>query len=109
MFLFRLLCGSFLLVGLILLPAVLVTWFILVIVAAVRTSNGETFISYTCLWPGSAEGVHNLELTETKGLRSGSWEVTLTVEGQIVLQHQIEIEGDYDAWDPISQPQTDCK
>jgi hypothetical protein len=32
-----------LLVGLILLPAVLVTWFILVIMAAVKTSNGQTY------------------------------------------------------------------
>ena len=32
-----------LLVGLIALPAVLITWFVLVIVAAVRASNGENY------------------------------------------------------------------
>lgn len=32
-----------LLVGIILLPAVLIAWFVLVIIAAVRTSNGEQY------------------------------------------------------------------
>ena len=64
------------------------------------SNNGIEWIRYECIWPGPADGVDNIAFIEPYGLRSGIWVITITVNGQVLLQKQIEIEGDWDYWDP---------
>ena len=72
-------------------------------------NNGDVYISYACDWPGPKSGRHSVELYEAKGLRSGIWELTITVDGELLFQESFEIEGDWDAWDPVAEVQGECK
>lgn len=68
----------------------------------VRTwkSNGEVWVSYTCAWPGPTAGIVTVPLNEPVGLRSGTWEITITIDGTVLLQEQIQVNGTWDKWKP---------
>jgi len=64
------------------------------------TMGGNEWIKYDCTWNGSESGHDSVSLTEPKGLHSGTWEVTIIVNGQVLLSEQIYISGNWDYWDP---------
>ena len=66
------------------------------------TSNGQEYVRYDCIWPGPGSGVDDeVVLTHSRGLRAGTWELTIRVEGQTVLQEQITLTGNHDYWRPV--------
>ncbi len=64
------------------------------------TMDGKEWIRYECLWSGSENGRDSVKLTEPKGLHSGTWELTITVNDEILLREQINVSGNWDYWDP---------
>lgn len=62
--------------------------------------NGREWIKYDCIWTGNENGRDSVKLTEPKGLHSGTWELTIIVNGEILLSEQISISGNSDYWDP---------
>jgi hypothetical protein len=63
-------------------------------------SDGREWIRYQCLWPGPESGTDQVQLTEPNGLGSGFWELTITIDGEVLLQEEIMIEGNWEFWDP---------
>jgi hypothetical protein len=61
--------------------------------------KGE-WIRYQCTWPGPEDGVQSIRLTEPLGLHAGTWEVTVTVDGQEILREAVEVAGSETYWDP---------
>jgi hypothetical protein len=55
-------------------------------------------VRYTCTWPGPAGGVDNVTLVEPDQLHSGMWEVTITVDGQVLMREQVQVEGNVTYW-----------
>jgi len=45
--------------------------------------------------------VDEITLTEPDGLHSGTWEVTITIDGFTVLKEAILVAGDWDFWHPV--------
>jgi hypothetical protein len=64
------------------------------------TMNGNEWIKYDCIWTGQTNGHDAVTLTEPQGLHSGIWEVTIIVNGVILLQEQIKVTGNWTYWDP---------
>ena len=65
------------------------------------TMNGSEWIRYQCVWPGPSAGTDSLSLREPQGLHSGTWEVTITVNGNVLLREQFQVQGDWGYWDPV--------
>ena len=63
-------------------------------------NRGEEWVRYQCIWPGPASGQDLVPITEPDGLRSGQWEVTIQVNGAVVLQDGFTVEGDWSYWSP---------
>lgn len=61
--------------------------------------RGE-WVRYDCIWPGPESGVTEVTLTEPNGLHSGAWEMTLILNGEVLLREQIFVEGAWSAWYP---------
>jgi hypothetical protein len=55
---------------------------------------------YECAWPGPENGLFEITLTDPQGLRSGEWIVTVLVDGRVLLQESLWIEGNYEHWNP---------
>lgn len=64
------------------------------------TMNGKEWIKYDCTWTGNENGRESVKLTEPKGLHSGTWELTVIVDGNVLLNEKITVSGDWDYWDP---------
>jgi len=62
--------------------------------------NGMEWIRYSCNWDGPSSGTEVLALREPKGLHSGTWEITIFVDNEVVLKDQITVTGDWTYWDP---------
>ena len=62
--------------------------------------NGMEWIKYTCNWDGPISGTEILTLKEPKGLHSGTWEITIFVNDEVVLKDQITVIGNWTYWDP---------
>lgn len=71
--------------------------------AYVRTwaRSGKEWIKYICTWPGPTDGKDVVILSEPKGLRSGVWEMTITINGTVLLREKVQIQGEYTFWDPV--------
>jgi serine/threonine-protein kinase len=65
------------------------------------TSNDEEYVRYDCTWPGPQNGVDALQLFHTSGLRNGAWQLTIRVDGDILLQERIMLTGAHDVWLPV--------
>ncbi|HIP72057.1 MAG TPA: serine/threonine protein kinase, partial [Anaerolineae bacterium] len=66
-------------------------------------SNGEPWVIYNCAWDGPTNGIERIHLWDTEvGLRSGEWEVTVTINSKIVLQESITVQGSYNDFIPVS-------
>ncbi|MCK4793965.1 MAG: hypothetical protein KAV87_60120 [Desulfobacteraceae bacterium] len=68
--------------------------------ARVWSMDGQEWIRYQCTWPGPNTGTDTVSLKEPTGLHSGTWEVTITVNGMVLLREQIQVEGNWTFWDP---------
>jgi hypothetical protein len=64
------------------------------------TRNGVEWARYQCAWPGPESGLEQITLTEPNGLASGTWQVTITIDGVIVLQETLVVQGTWNYWDP---------
>lgn len=64
------------------------------------TWNSQEWVRYECAWPGPASGIDTVSLREPDGLRSGNWEVTISVNGTVLLQEQVMVEGNWSYWYP---------
>lgn len=64
------------------------------------TMDGREWIKYDCTWTGSENGRESIKLTEPKGLHSGTWELTIIVDGNVLLSEQINVSGSWDYWNP---------
>ena len=62
--------------------------------------DGQEWVRYECMWPDPEDGVFEVTLSEPMGLHSGTWTVTVTVDGKELLREQLEIQGTWDNWDP---------
>jgi serine/threonine-protein kinase len=62
------------------------------------TMNGLEWVRYTCNWPGPESGVDAVTLVEPDQLHSGTWEVTIVVDGQVLLREQVQVEGNVTYW-----------
>jgi hypothetical protein len=59
------------------------------------------WVRYECRWSGSSSGFQTVVLSEPQGLRSGVWQVEVAIDGQEILTEQVEIEGNWQYWDPV--------
>ena len=65
-------------------------------------SNGEEWVRYQCTWPGPANGFADLKIYDNDGgLRSGTWEITFSIDGTVIFRTQIRILGSYNFWLPV--------
>lgn len=62
--------------------------------------NGKEWIRYSCKWTGPENGHDSVELTEPYGLHSGTWEMVIYVNGDLIIREEIELLGDHTYWDP---------
>lgn len=68
--------------------------------ARVWSMDGKEWVRYQCTWPGPNSGTDFVTLREPGGLRSGDWEVTILVNGTVLLREQIQVQGNWTYWDP---------
>lgn len=64
------------------------------------TMNGREWVRYECYWPGPESGIEDIKLWDVDGLHSGEWQVTIIIDGVVVMQESIFIQGDWDYWSP---------
>jgi hypothetical protein len=64
------------------------------------TLNGLEWLRYSCNWDGPSSGTEVLTLKEPGGLHSGTWEITILVNGEIVLKDDITVKGNWNFWKP---------
>jgi len=62
--------------------------------------NGQSWIKYDCTWQGAESGVDKVTLKEPGGLYSGAWQVTIAVDGKVLLQEVVVVEGNSTYWSP---------
>lgn len=72
----------------------------------VWTMNEQEWVRYSCIWPGPQTGMDAVTLTEPQGLHSGTWEMTITVNGQVLLKEQVQVDGNWTYWDPAGSLDT---
>ncbi|MBE2223801.1 MAG: protein kinase [Anaerolineae bacterium] len=66
-------------------------------------SNGDLWVVYDCAWNGPVSGTDEIRLWDREvGLRAGEWEMTVTVNGETVLQDSIIVEGNNNLFLPVS-------
>jgi hypothetical protein len=61
---------------------------------------GEEWVRYECTWQGPPEGVYYGRLWDVEGLRSGTWIVSIEIDGQSPFREVLFVEGSYDLWTP---------
>ena len=64
------------------------------------TLDGHEWVSYQCHWSGSSNGTDSVRMAEPGGFHSGTWEVTITVNGTVLAREQIDVEGNWTFWEP---------
>ncbi len=68
------------------------------------TNEGNEWAHYECVWQGPERGTWNLRLYDHTGyLRSGTWTLTITVEGETLVTGSLEVEGHSDYWNPAGR------
>lgn len=60
------------------------------------------WMTYDCTWDRGTSGEIKTKLYDNGGLAAGKWTVTMQVNGSVVLQKSITIQGSEDYWDPWS-------
>jgi serine/threonine protein kinase len=64
------------------------------------TNGGRVWVQYDCIWPGPSNGTSITPITEPDGLASGTWEVTIDVDGQVLITKDIFISGSWTYFTP---------
>lgn len=65
-------------------------------------SNGEVYVHYDCTWTGPPGGVEtNVILLNTRGLRSGEWQLIIRINEEEVLRESITLTGNHMVWTPV--------
>jgi hypothetical protein len=64
------------------------------------TRDGKEWVRYDCTWPGPSSGVDDITLTEPNGLASGTWIISILVDGREILHDFVRISGSWSYWDP---------
>ena len=62
--------------------------------------DGQEWIRYSCTWTGPSSGHDVVKLTEPYGLHSGIWEMSIYVNGELLIQDSIHLTGNHTYWDP---------
>jgi hypothetical protein len=63
--------------------------------------NGSEWVRYECNWPGPPSGLDDkVKLSNPSGLQSGTWELTILIDEQVVLHEKIVVEGTWNDWYP---------
>ena len=62
--------------------------------------EGMDWAMYECSWPNSASGTEYITFTEPAGIRSGDWVFTVEINGVVLLQEILRVQGNWDYWDP---------
>jgi len=66
----------------------------------IMAQNGNEWAHYDCSWPNPASGIDSTTFTEPAGIRSGDWVFTIQINGAVLLQQTIHVQGNWDYWDP---------
>ncbi len=64
------------------------------------TMNGNEWVRYNCAWQGPESGIDTLKLTEPDGLRSGTWEISITLNDITIFRETITVDGNWNYWSP---------
>jgi hypothetical protein len=64
------------------------------------TVNDLEWVRYDCVWQGPPAGMDEVELREPMGFHSGEWEISISIDGVVVFQRGLTIEGNNTYWDP---------
>ncbi|MCJ7435337.1 MAG: hypothetical protein MUO77_17800 [Anaerolineales bacterium] len=76
--------------------------------ARVWKNQGEEWGRYQCQWDGPESGVFETNIREPAGFRSGDWTMEIYVNGQLIAQETINIQGAWDFWEP-AETMNKCK
>ena len=57
------------------------------------TVNKSKWVKYECQWTGKETGAEKLRLYDYYGLPAGDWQLTITVNGEVLLNEQFVIQG----------------
>ncbi len=71
----------------------------------VREKN-QVWATYDCTWSDPPSGIKHFSLYDVKGLTSGTWELTISVNGAVLLQQQIFVQGNWLYWAPAGTRST---
>jgi|GEM_PF-3092009 len=64
------------------------------------TMDGLEWVRYDCTWQGAPAGMDEIELREPMGFHSGTWVITISVDGKVLLSQSLVVEGNNTYWDP---------
>jgi len=70
------------------------------------TMDGLEWVRYDCPWQGPPAGMDAIELREPGGFHSGTWTITITVDGQVALDESLVVQGNNTYWDPAGAFET---
>jgi LysM repeat protein len=61
--------------------------------------GGEEWVHYDCIWEGPPDGTFAVRLWDSAGLRSGRWDLTISIQGRVVAAASTTVEGSYEYWE----------
>ena len=59
------------------------------------------WVKYDCIWPGPATGEGQIVFSEPRGFHSGNWEVSISVDGSLMVQESFVVQGNNQDWSPM--------
>ena len=63
--------------------------------------DGREWVRYDCSWNGPSNGQESdLKLWDMQGLTSGTWTLSIFIDGRNVLQESLEVLGNWNIWTP---------
>lgn len=66
------------------------------------------WVRYECAWDKPVHGRFEVDLREPGGLHSGIWEMSVLVDGEMVLRGEVDIPGSVTTWLPEVNTKTTC-
>jgi hypothetical protein len=65
--------------------------------------QGLEWIRYDCIWQGPETGTFSVRLWDEGGLRSGTWTLIMSIDGELAAQAIVTIGGQNNYWAPAGQ------
>jgi hypothetical protein len=59
------------------------------------------WVKYDCIWPGPAAGEDQVVFSEPQGFHSGNWELTISIDGTLLVQESFAVQGNNQDWSPM--------